>query len=140
MKLVIKNLLYLIAGTYLGVVFIRTEVISWFRIQEMFRFDSFHMFGVIISAVLVAMISIQLIRRLGITDRDGQPINLTPKTFTKGTVIGSLIFGIGWALTGACPGPLYTLVGGGVPVMIVALASALFGAYVYGRFRSRMPH
>ena len=86
------------------------------------------------------MISIQLIRRLGITDRDGQPINLTPKTFTKGTVIGSLIFGIGWALTGACPGPLYTLVGGGVPVMIVALASALFGAYVYGRFRSRLPH
>lgn len=140
MKAIIKNLFYLVAGTYLGIIFIKTEVISWFRIQEMFRFDSFHMYGVIISAVLVGLISIQLIRRLGVTDKEGRPIDLEGKTLNKGTVLGSILFGFGWALTGACPGPLYTLIGGGVPIMAVALLSAMAGAYAYGRLQTRLPH
>ena len=135
-----RNLFYLLAGTYLGIVFFRTEVISWFRIQEMFRFDSFHMYGVIGGAVAVGAISVWIFRKMQIQDLSGNKIDLNGKSFSRGTVIGSVLFGFGWALTGACPGPLYTLIGGGVPVMIVALVSAMFGAYVYGLLRSRLPH
>jgi uncharacterized membrane protein YedE/YeeE len=140
MRNLLNHLFYLAAGIYLGVIFIKTEVISWFRIQEMFRFESFHMYGVILSAVLVGLVSVQAIRRFGVRDRAGQAIQLKGKTLNKGTVIGSILFGFGWALTGACPGPLYTLIGGGVPVMAVALVSAMFGAYVYGLLQSRLPH
>ncbi|MCR9141502.1 MAG: YeeE/YedE family protein [bacterium] len=140
MRNLLKHLFYLVAGIYLGVVFIKTEVISWFRIQEMFRFESFHMYGVILSAVIVGAISVQLIRRFALSDRTGAPIDLTGKTLSKGTVIGSLCFGFGWALTGACPGPLYTLIGGGVPIMAVAFLSAMLGAYIYGLLQSRLPH
>ncbi len=140
MRNLLKHVFYLVAGTYLGVVFIKTEVIAWFRIQEMFRFESFHMYGIIFSAIVVGAISVLLIRRLEIRDREGQPIDLSGKTLNKGTVIGSILFGFGWALTGACPGPLYTLIGGGFPIMIVALLSAMAGAYVYGLLQSRLPH
>lgn len=140
MRNLLKHVFYLVAGTYLGVVFIKTEVIAWFRIQEMFRFESFHMYGIVFSAIVVGAISVQLIRRLEIRDREGRPIDLSGKTLNKGTVIGSILFGFGWALTGACPGPLYTLIGGGFPIMIVALLSAMAGAYVYGLLQSRLPH
>ena len=135
-----KHLWYLLAGTGFGFVLTKAEAVSWFRIQEMFRFQSFHMYGLMMSAVLVAMTSLALIRRFGVRSVDGEPIAIEPKPFTKGTVIGGGIFGLGWAMTGACPGPLYALVGAGVYPIAVALLAALAGTWVYGYFQHRLPH
>jgi uncharacterized membrane protein YedE/YeeE len=134
---------YLLLGIVFGVILVRSEVISWFRIQEMFRFQSFHMYGVIASAVLVAALSVQLIRRSGATTRAGEPIVIPPKQWGRyGTRYwaGGTIFGIGWALTGACPGPLFALLGAGVGAIAVAIVSAVAGAWVYGYLRPRLPH
>jgi len=131
---------YLLVGTGFGFVLTKSEAVSWFRIQEMFRFQSFHMYGLIISAVLVAMVSIQLIKRFEIKTISGEPISLEPKEFSWGNVFGGTTFGLGWAMTGACPGPLYALVGAGVPVMAVAVVAALSGVWVYGLIRVRLPH
>ncbi|HEV8195543.1 MAG TPA: DUF6691 family protein [Gemmatimonadales bacterium] len=131
---------YLLVGTGFGFVLTKSEAISWFRIQEMFRFQSFHMYGLMLSAVLVGMVSIQLIKRWKVRTLAGEPITIQPKVFHWGNVIGGIIFGLGWALTGACPGPLYALVGAGVPVMAVALLAALAGTWLYGLIRSRLPH
>ncbi|MBI3402432.1 MAG: YeeE/YedE family protein [Acidobacteria bacterium] len=118
------------------------EVISWFRIQEMFRFDAFHMYGIIGSAVAVAGLSLLAIAKLGLRAPDGSPLALAPKRLGTGVryLAGGTIFGLGWALTGACPGPLVALIGGGVPVMVVALAGALAGTWLYGLLRPRLPH
>src|SRR4051812_18445060 len=126
-----KNLKFLIAGTIFGIILIKAEVISWFRIQEMFRFQSFHMYGIIGSAIGVGMISLLIIKKYNIKTFSGEEIKIAPKQFTKGNVIGGLLFGLGWAMTGACPGPLYALIGSGLPVVIVTLASAVLGTYVY---------
>ena len=125
-----------------GAVLTESEVISWFRIQEMFRFQAFHMYGVIASAILVAGASLALIKRLELRASDGERLGLAPKAVGSGAryVIGGAIFGVGWALTGACPGPLVALVGSGVPVMIVAVVSALAGTWTYGYLRPRLPH
>ena len=133
---------YFLLGSVFGAVLMEAEVISWFRIQEMFRFDAFHMYGIIGSAVLVAGLSLMLIKKLGLRDGEGAPVALPPKQVGTGVryLAGGTIFGLGWALTGACPGPLVALVGGGVPVMIVALASALAGTWVYGFLRPHLPH
>jgi uncharacterized protein len=133
---------YFLVGAAFGAVLMEAEVISWFRIQEMFRFDAFHMYGVIGAAVAVAAVSLLVIKRLGLRDADGQPLGLPPKRLGSGLryVAGGTIFGLGWALTGACPGPLVALIGGGVPVMLAALASALAGTWVYGLLRPRLPH
>lgn len=131
---------YLLVGIFFGLVFIKSEVISWFRIQEMFRFESFHMYGIIGSAVLVAMISVWLIKRFNIKTIDGEPIVLADKVFSKGQIIGGLLFGFGWALTGACPGPLFAQIGTGATVIIVTLLSAIGGTWVYGRLRDKLPH
>lgn len=135
-----KHLAFLLAGTGFGFVLTKAEAVSWFRIQEMFRFQSFHMYGLMMSAVLVAMISLALIRRFGVRSVDGEAIAIEPKPFTKGTVIGGAIFGLGWAMTGACPGPLYALVGAGVYPIAVALLAALVGTWVYGLLQPRLPH
>ncbi|MDX2056923.1 MAG: DUF6691 family protein [Gemmatimonadales bacterium] len=135
-----KHLAFLLAGTGFGFVLTKAEAVSWFRIQEMFRFQSFHMYGLMMSAVLVAMISLALIRRFGVRSVDGESIAIEPKPFTKGTVIGGAIFGLGWAMTGACPGPLYALVGAGVYPIAVALLAALAGTWVYGLLQARLPH
>lgn len=135
-----KHLAFLLTGTGFGFVLTKAEAVSWFRIQEMFRFQSFHMYGLMMSAVLVAMISLALIRRFGIRSVDGEAIAIEPKPFTKGTVIGGAIFGLGWAMTGACPGPLYALVGAGVHPIAVALLAALAGTWVYGLLQPRLPH
>jgi uncharacterized membrane protein YedE/YeeE len=127
-------------GAFFGMILTNGEVISWFRIQEMFRFDSFHMYGVIGSAIVVGALSMILLRRLQIRSRTGDPIVIERKKLGKGTVIGGVIFGIGWALTGACPGPLYALAGNGYPAYGVALLSAIGGALVYGLVRDRLPH
>src|SRR6185436_9716776 len=122
---------YVLLGTGFGFVLTKSEAISWFRIQEMFRFQSFHMYGLMMSAVLVGMVSIQLIKRFKVRTLSGEPITIEPKEFSWGNVIGGTMFGLGWALTGACPGPLYALVGAGVYVMAVGLVAALAGTWVY---------
>lgn len=129
-----------LVGIFFGIVFVKAEVISWFRIQEMFRLDSFHMYGVIGTAVAVGMISIQLIKRLSIRTLQGEPISIQPKQFSKGQVFGGLLFGFGWAITGACPGPLFAQIGAGYPVVLVTLLSAIGGTWVYGAIRNRLPH
>ena len=134
--------LYPILGTLFGFILLRSEVISWYRIQEMFLFDSFHMYGVIGSAVVVGMISIQIIKRLNMRDIDGNPIQIPPKdpSQVKRYLIGGSMFGLGWSLIGACPAPMFTLLGSGLTVFIIPILSAIVGTYVYGMLRTRLPH
>lgn len=134
--------IYLLLGLVFGVILTKTEVISWFRIQEMFRFQSFHMYGVIGSAVAVAALSVLLIKRLGLKTITGEAIVIEDKPYDHGYNhwIGGILFGLGWALTGACPGPLYALIGNGVSVILVALLSAAGGAWAYGALKSSLPH
>ncbi|WP_008582559.1 DUF6691 family protein [Niabella soli] len=134
------NIKFLVAGIIFGIVLTKAEVISWFRIQEMFRLQSFHMYGVIGSAVLVGAISVALIKRFNIKTLSGEPIKIPSKKFDKGQIIGGLIFGAGWALTGACPGPLFAQIGTGATVVSVTLLSAIAGTWVYGLLRERLPH
>jgi uncharacterized membrane protein YedE/YeeE len=133
---------YFVLGLVFGVTLTKSEVLSWFRIQEMFRFHSFHMYGVIASALAVATGSLALIRRMRLRTIGGAPIAIPPKEPGGGYRywIGGTLFGLGWAFTGACPGPLFALVGAGVTVMIVAIASALLGTFAYGILRSKLPH
>jgi hypothetical protein len=134
------NFKYSLVGILFGVVFIKAEIISWFRIQEMFRLESFHMYGVIGTAVLVGAISVFLIKKFGIKTIHGEAITFTDKKFNKGQIIGGLCFGFGWAMTGACPGPLFAQVATGAYVVLVVIASALLGTWVYGKFRNQLPH
>jgi uncharacterized protein len=134
------NLKYTAVGLVFGVIFVKAEIISWFRIQEMFRLQSFHMYGIIGSAIVVGMISVYLIRRFNIRTIYGEQVVIHPKEFNKGNIIGGLLFGFGWALTGACPGPLFAQIGSGATVISVTLLSAIFGTWVYGKFRDRLPH
>ncbi len=134
------NLKYSAWGLLFGIVFVKAEIISWFRIQEMFRFESFHMYGVIGTAVVVGMISIALIKRTGLKTVHGESIHIPDKTFNKGQIYGGLLFGLGWAITGACPGPLFAQMGAGFSVIIVTFLSAWFGTYAYGLLRDKLPH
>jgi uncharacterized membrane protein YedE/YeeE len=134
------NIKYLIVGALFGILFIKAEVISWYRIQEMFHFQSFHMYGIIGSAVVVGAMSIFIIKKFNIKTIYGENIEFHDKTFNKGQIIGGLIFGLGWAMTGACPGPLFAQIGTGATVMIVALLSAIAGTWVYGYFREKLVH
>jgi uncharacterized membrane protein YedE/YeeE len=135
-----KNIKFLVAGVFFGIVLVKAQVISWFRIQEMFQLTSFHMYGVIGTAVVTGIISIQLIKRFKIKTISGDPISIEPKKFDKGQIIGGLIFGLGWAITGACPGPLFAQIGSGFTVVAVTLLSAIAGTWVYGLLSSRLPH
>lgn len=134
------NIKYLLVGIGFGIVFVKAEIISWLRIQEMFRLESFHMYGVIGSAVVVGMLSVFLIRRFKLKTIYGEDIVIHEKPYNKGQIYGGLIFGIGWAITGACPGPLFAQIGAGVSVIIVTLLSAISGTWVYGYFRDKLPH
>ncbi len=131
-----------VLGTVFGVVLVQGEIVSWFRIHEMFRFEAFHMYGVIGSALAVAATSLWLIRRFGVRTLDGEPIVVPPKELGSGTryIAGGMIFGLGWAITGACPGPLVAQVGAGSTVMVLAALSAFIGAWTYGALRPRLPH
>jgi uncharacterized protein len=131
---------YLVTGILFGIILVKSEVISWFRIQEMFRLQSFHMYGVIGSAVITGIISIQVIKRFGVKTIHGAPIYLPRKKFQKGQVYGGLLFGFGWALTGACPGPIFAQIGTGATVVIVTFIAATAGTWVYGLIRNRLPH
>ena len=131
---------YTLVGTIFGIVFVKAEVISWLRIQEMFRLQSFHMYGVIGTAVAVGIVSIQLIKRFKIKTLSGEPIEISGKTFQKGQLYGGLIFGIGWAITGACPGPLFAQIGSGFGAVSITLLSAIAGTWVYGAIQDKLPH
>lgn len=135
-----SNLKYLVLGVLFGIVFVKAEIISWYRIQEMFRLHSFHMYGVIGTAVLVGMISVALIKKFKIKTLSGEKVIFTDKKFDWGNVIGGVIFGLGWGITGACPGPLFAQIGSGFLAITVTLMSAIAGTWVYGLLREKLPH
>ncbi|MFW8628158.1 YeeE/YedE family protein [Deinococcus sp. ME38] len=132
---------YLLMGVYFGVILVKSEAASWYRIQEMFRFESLHMFGLIGSAVLTGMLTTWLLRRSGARSLDGQTITVAPKErgWTR-YVLGGATFGVGWGLAGVCPGPVFTLLGAGVWPMLVVLGFALLGTWLYGALREHLPH
>ena len=134
------NLKYLFAGVFFGIILVKSEVISWFRIQEMFHLQSFHMYGVIGSAVITGIISVFIIKKLNVKTIYGEKIELPAKKFNKGQIYGGLLFGFGWALTGACPGPMFAQIGTGALVVIVSVLSAIAGTWTYGYFREKLPH
>jgi uncharacterized protein len=134
---------YLATGTALGIVFMQSEVLSWYRIQEMFRFQSFHMYGVIGVAVLVASVTQMLLKRFGVVTLSGDPIQVKPRVRTPTGArysMGGFVFGLGWALLGACPGPIFTLIGAGYTVYVVPLVAAMAGTWLYGVVKDRLPH
>ena len=135
-----KNIKFLIVGLLFGIILVKSQVISWFRIQEMFRLQAFHMYGVIGSAIAVGIVSIALIKRFQIKTIDNRPIVIPDKIFHWGNVYGGLIFGLGWAITGACPGPLYAQIGSGFLITVITLLSAVSGTWVYGLLREKLPH
>lgn len=134
------NFKYLLVGILFGILLVKAEIVSWFRIQEMFKFQSFHMYGVIGSAVVVGVISVWLIKKFKIKTIYGEPIEFVKKDFNKGQIYGGLLFGLGWAVTGACPGPLFAQIGTGASVVAVTLLSAIAGTWAYGRLREKLPH
>ena len=136
-----KQLKFILLGVFFGILFTKSEVISWYRIQEMFRFESFHMYGIIGSAVVLGALGTALIKRWRLKDLYGNRIVLQDKARTwPRYLIGGTLFGLGWALTGACPGPMFALVGAGHPVFLVVIASALAGTWTYGALRDKLPH
>lgn len=135
-----KNLRYVLLGIVFGLALTKGEAISWYRIQEMFRFESFHMYGIFMTAIPTGALALFLIRKFNLKTIDGQPVEMPSKEWHKGIIFGSLIFGFGWALTGACPGPLYAQTGAGYLVTIVTFASAVLGTWVYGRLQPLLPH
>lgn len=134
------NLKYLVVGLVFGMAFVKAEVISWFRIQEMFRFQSFHMYGIIGTAIVIGAASVVLIKKFKIKTIYREPILFHNKKFNKGQVIGGLIFGFGWAMTGACPGPMFAQLGMGALAAGILLLSAIAGTWIYGKYRDRLPH
>jgi uncharacterized protein len=136
----LSNLKYAVTGLLFGILLVKSEVISWFRIQEMFRLQSFHMYGVIGSAVVTGIIAVWLIKKLRVKTISGESIILSPKKFNKGQVYGGLLFGFGWAMTGACPGPLFAQIGTGATVISITLLSAIAGTWVYGYAKNKLPH
>ena len=136
-----RTLLYLVIGIIFGITMLKSEAASWFRIYEMFKFDSFHMYGIIGSALVIGIVMIQLIKRLNIKSFYGEKITFNPKTKSYSRYIfGGIIFGLGWALAGACPGPMFTLVGAEfVPILVVIFAS-IVGTFLYGLLKDKLPH
>lgn len=136
-----KNLVYIILGTFLGIVLYKSEAASWFRIYEMFQFDSFHMYGIIGSALALGVVFVQWIKKSKTKSFFGETINLPDKekSFVR-YILGGTLFGLGWALAGACPGPIYILVGAGYWPIVIVLIGAMLGAFVYGVVRSKLPH
>lgn len=136
-----KFIKYILLGIFFGITFTKAEIISWYRIYEMFRFESFHMYGVIGSAVVLGILVVQFIKRKKVKDIAGNEIVFTPKEFSiPRYLIGGTIFGLGWAMTGACPGPMFVLLGNGILVIAVVIAFAVLGTFVYGLVRDKLPH
>ena len=136
----LSNLKYVFIGIFFGIVFVKAEIVSWFRIQEMFRLASFHMYGVIGTAVVVATISTLIIKKMKIKTIQGEEVIFSDRPFNKGNIIGGLCFGLGWALTGACPGPMVVNIGYGYLSMILVFFFAIIGTYLYGVIKDKLPH
>jgi len=136
-----KLIKYLLTGVFFGIILTKAEVVSWYRIIEMFRFESFHMYGVLGSAVVLGIIVIQVIKKYDVKSIEGKGIDIMPKErrFSR-YIFGGILFGLGWAMVGACPGPMFILIGNGFSVVIVVLVSAILGTFVYGMFRYKLPH
>jgi uncharacterized membrane protein YedE/YeeE len=134
-----KHLKYIIAGAVFGLALTKGEAISWFRIIEMFRFENFQMFGIFMTAIPTGALSLLLIKKLKLKTISGEQVDMPKKEYHHGTIIGGLIFGFGWALTGACPGPLYVQIGAGCTVAIATLLSAIAGTWVFGRVQKYLP-
>lgn len=136
-----KFLKFLIVGIFFGIVLVKSEAVSWYRIFEMFKFQSFHMYGIIGSAVFLGILFLWVFRKFKVKNIKGTAINLQrkEKSFTR-YILGGTIFGLGWALAGACPGPMYVLLGTGVTSMLLVIASALLGTFIYGLLRKKLPH
>ena len=136
-----KNLIALVLGTLFGLILVKAEALSWFRIQEMFAFQSFHMYGIIGSAVGVGALSVFLIRRMKIKSIEGNVIELKDKAprYTS-AYLGGTAFGFGWAMTGACPGPMYALIGSGTTIMVLAVVAGVLGVLTYAALRDKLPH
>ena len=136
-----KHIIALVLGTLFGLILVKAEVLSWFRIQEMFAFQSFHMYGIIGSAVAVGALSVWLIRMLKVKSVEGNIIDLKDKApHYKSAYLGGTAFGLGWAMTGACPGPMYALVGSGTTIMVLAIVAGVLGVLAYAALRDRLPH
>ena len=135
-----QNIKFLFVGILFGITLVKSEMMSWFRIQEMFRFHSFHMYGIMMTAVIIGVVSVWLIKRFNIKTISGDEIKIEPKVFSKGQIFGGLLFGFGWALTGACPGPLIAQIGSGFTVMAVGFFSAIVGAWMYAYLKDKLPH
>ena len=136
-----KFIKYLLVGILFGIVMTKSEAVSWFRIQEMFRFESFHMYGIIGTAVILGAILVAAIKKLNGQTLTGEQIKFNPKAMSiPRYLIGGTIFGLGWAMTGACPGPMFTLLGQGVWSILLVIVSAVIGTFVYGVLRPKLPH
>lgn len=135
-----KRIFVFIIGIYFGIVLTKSEVVSWFRIQRMFHFEEAHMYLIIGSAVVVGAISLWIYKRLGQKDFEGHVVEIRHKGFDKGIVIGGIIFGLGWAVTGACPGPIYAQLGSGEYLALFTFVGAFGGAYLYAYLRPYLPH
>lgn len=136
-----RTLIYLFIGILFGITMFKSEAASWFRIYEMFRFESFHMYGIIGSALVIGVIIVQFIKRYNIKSFYGEKINFYPKAKSLSRYIfGGIIFGLGWALAGACPGPMFTLLGAGFFPILIVIASSLIGTYIYGLLKDKLPH
>jgi len=136
-----KLLKFLFVGIFFGIVLVKSEAVSWYRIFEMFKFQSFHMYGIIGSAVIPGILAMWMIKRSHLKNIENETIVIPPKD--KGMfsyLIGGTIFGLGWALAGACPGPMYILVGTGVFSMLVVIGAAILGTFLYGLIRDKLPH
>jgi hypothetical protein len=136
-----KTLVYLVIGVFFGIVMYKSEAASWFRIYEMFEFGSFHMYGIIGSALAIGVIGTQIIKRRNIKALGGQDMQLNPKTMSISRYLfGGILFGLGWALAGACPGPMYVLAGAGYGSILIVIFGALVGTFLYGLLRNKLPH
>jgi hypothetical protein len=136
-----KFLKFILVGFIFGIVLTKSEAVSWYRIYEMFQFDSFHMYGIIMTAIITGVLGIQLMKRNKLKDLNGNLINIPDKE--KGTFrywVGGLIFGLGWALVGSCPGPIFILIGAGYVSIIVVFVGALLGTFLYGLLEKKLPH
>lgn len=136
-----KLIKFLLTGILFGIVMTKSEAVSWFRIQEMFRFESFHMYGIIGTAVILGAILIAVIKKSKLKATSGEDIHFNDKNMSiPRYLFGGTLFGLGWAMTGACPGPLFTLLGHGIWTILIVIASAVLGTYVYGVLRPKLPH
>lgn len=136
-----RNILFLIVGVFFGILMFKSEAASWFRIYEMFNFQSFHMFGLMGSALVTGVILVQLIKRKKLKDIDNKSIVIADKdkSITR-YIVGGVIFGLGWALAGACPGPMFVLIGAGYLPMLLVIGSAIAGTWIYGLLKDKLPH